>query len=94
MGKTPRLGASSPSSSAKIRVKGQALSPLAKVPRVIGPQHRSSPTAAAKGPLRRAADSPLEVMPISVWNPLAESTKFPPSMPEVVRRDRVGAERD
>ena len=28
-GKTPKLGASSPSSSTKIRVKGQALSPLA-----------------------------------------------------------------
>ena len=33
-------------------------------------------------------------MPISVWNPLAESTEFCPSIPEDVRRDRVGAEGD
>ena len=36
-GKTPRLGTSSPSSSTKIRVKGQALPPLAKVLRLTGP---------------------------------------------------------
>ena len=89
-GKTPRLGAS----SAKIRVKGQALLPLAEVPKVTGPQRRSSFAAATKGPSRRAAESPLEVMPIYVWNPPAESTEFPPSMPEDVRRDRFGAEGD
>ena len=65
-GKTPRLGASSPSSSAKIKVKGQVLHPLAKVPRVTGSRHRFSPVAATKGPLGRATESPLEVMPISV----------------------------
>ena len=54
-GKTPRLGPSSPSSSAKIRVKGQALPPLTEVPRVIGPRRRSSPTAVTKGPSGRAA---------------------------------------
>ena len=70
-GKTSRLGPSSPSSSAKIRVKGQALSPLAKVPRMIGSRRHSSPTATTKGPSRRVADSQLEVTPISVCNPLA-----------------------
>ena len=43
-GKTPRLGASSPSSSP----------PLAEVPRVTGLRRRSSPTAATKGRSGRA----------------------------------------
>ena len=55
-GKTARLGASSPSSSAKIWVKRQALPPLAEVPRVTGMRRRLSPVAAIKGPSRRAAD--------------------------------------
>ena len=54
-GKTPRLGASSPSSSSKIGVKGQALPPLTEVPRVTGPRHRSSPAVVTKGPSGRAA---------------------------------------
>ena len=58
-GKTLRLGASSPSSSAKIRVKGQALPPLAEVPRVTGLRRRSSPVAETKGPSGRAAQSPF-----------------------------------
>ena len=33
-------------------------------------------------------------MPISVWNPLTDSTEFLPSMLEDVRRDRVEAEGD
>ena len=33
-------------------------------------------------------------MPISVWNPPVESTEFPPSMPEDMRRDRFLAEGD
>ena len=48
-GKTPRLGASSPSSSAKIQVKDQALPPLAEVPRVTGPRRRSSLATVTKG---------------------------------------------
>ena len=79
-GKTPRLGASSPSSSAKVQVTGQALLPLAEVPRVTGPSHRSSPVAVTRGSSGRDAEPPLEVMPISVWNPPAENTEFPPSM--------------
>ena len=57
-------------------------------------RHRSSPTTVSKGPAGRATESPLEVMPISIWNPPVESTEFPPSMPEDVRRDRFGAEGD
>ena len=86
-----RLGASSLSSSAKILVKGQALPPLAEVPRVTGSRHRSSFAVATKGPSGRAAESPLEVMPISVWNPQTESSEVPPSMSEDMRRERFGA---
>ena len=75
-------------------MKGQALPPLAEVPRVTSPRHHSSPTAATKGPSRRAVKSPLEVMPISFWNPLAYSTKVPSLMPEDVKRDLFGAEGD
>ena len=93
-GKTPRLGASSPSSSAKVRVTGQALPPLAEVLRVIGPRCRFSPVAVTRGSSRRVVEPPFEVMPISVWNPPAKSTEFPPSMPEDVGRDRFGVEGD
>ena len=44
-----------------------------------------------KGPSRRVVESPLEVMPIYVWNPPTESTEFPSSMSEDMRRDRFGA---
>ena len=86
-GKTPRLGAS----FAKVRVTGQALPPLAEVPRVTGPRRCSSPAAVTRGSSGRAAEPPLEVMPISVWNPPAESSEFPHSMPEDMGRDHFGA---
>ena len=70
-GKTLRLGESSPSSSAKIRVKGQALPSQVEVLRVTSPRRHSSLAAATKGPSGGAAESPLKVMPISVWNPPA-----------------------
>ena len=61
---------------------------------MTGLRSHFSPTAVTKGPSGRAAESPLEVMPISVWNPRAQSIEFPPSMPEDVRRDRFGVEGD
>ena len=76
--KTPKLGASSPSPSAKeqgspakARMRGQALSPLAEVSKAPGPRLRSSCAAIAKDPSGRASEPPLEVMPISVWSPPA-----------------------
>ena len=94
MGKTTRLGASSSSSSTKIWVKGQALSPLAEVPRVTGPWRHFFLVIVTKGPSERATEYSLEVMPISVWNLLVESIEFPPSMLEDVRRDHFGVEGD
>ena len=48
--KVPKLGASSSSPSTHVRKPGQALSPLAKVPKVLSSQSRSGSAAKAKGP--------------------------------------------
>ena len=61
---------------------------------MTSPRRHSFLAVVTKGSLRRAVESPLEVMPISVWNPPVESTEFPPSMSEDVRRDRFGVEGD
>ena len=70
-GKVPKLGASSSSPSTLIRVPGQALSPLAEVPKALSSQPRSGSAAKEKDSSGRAAEQPLEVMPITVWNPPA-----------------------
>ena len=80
-GKTPKLGASIPTSPVKERgshaqvwVRGQALPSLAEVSEVsevVSAQRRSSFAVGAKGSLRRAAETPLKVLPISIWSPLA-----------------------
>ena len=99
--KTPKLGASSLSPSAKEQgsptqalVRGQASSSLAKVSRVPGPRLRSSSTAMAKDPTGRVAEPPLEVMPFFVWSPSPQSTELPPPMSEDVRRGPFGDEED
>ena len=70
-GKVPKLLASSSSPSTHVRIPGQVLSPPAKVPKALSSQPRSSFTAKAKGSSRRAVEQPLEVMPITIWNPPA-----------------------
>ena len=70
-GKVPKLGASSSSPSTHVRVPGQVLSPPAEVPKALSSQPRSGSAAKAKDSSGRAAEKPLEVMPISVWNPRA-----------------------
>ena len=69
--KAPRLGTSSSSPSAHVQVQGQALPSPAEVPRAPSSQPRSASAAKAKDSLGRAAEPPLEVMPISVWSPPA-----------------------
>ena len=61
---------------------------------MTSPRRRSSPATVTKGSSGRVTEPPLEVMPISVWNPSAKSTEFPPSMSEDMGRDRFGAEED
>ena len=85
-GKVPKLGASSSSPSTHIRVPGQALSPLAKVPKALSSPPRSGSAAKAKDSSRRATEQPLEVMLITVWNPPAQSVKPPSLRAEELKR--------
>ena len=57
-------------------------------------QPRSASTAKAKDSSERAAEPPLEVMPISVWSPPAQSTEPPPLILEDLGRERLGANGD
>ena len=82
-GKVPKLGASS---SSHVRVLGQALSPSAEVPKVLSSQPRSGSAAKTKDSSGRAAEQPLEVMTITVWNPPAQSVKPPSSRVEELKR--------
>ena len=70
-GKIPRLGTSSSSPSAHVRVQGQALPPPVEVPRAPSSQLRSGSAAKAKDSSGRAAEPPSAVMPITVWSPPA-----------------------
>ena len=69
-GKAPKLGVSVPRLPVKerlhaqVRVWGQALPSLAEVFEEAGAQHRSFSAAGAKGSSRRAAETPLKVLPI------------------------------
>ena len=73
--KVPKFGASSSSPSTHVRKQEQALLPPAEAPKVLSSQPRSGSAAKAKGPLVRAVEQPLAVMPITVWNPPAKSVR-------------------
>ena len=85
-GKVPKLGASSSSPSTLVRTPGQMLSPPTEVPKASSSQSRSGFTVKEKGSSRRAVEQPLAVMPITVWNPPAQSVKPPPSRSEELKR--------
>ena len=85
-GKLPRLGTSSSSPSTHVRVQGQVLPPPVEVPRAPSLQLRSGSVAKAKDSSGRAAEPPFEVMPITIWSPLAQSTEPPPSRAEELGR--------
>ena len=70
-GKVPKLGTSSSSPSTHVRVLGQVLPPPAEVPRAPSSHPRSGSAAKTKDSSGMAAEPPLEVMPITVWSPLA-----------------------
>ena len=53
-----------------------------------------SKVAGQKNPSGRTAEPPLEVLPISVWSPLAQNSKLPPMTLEVEERDCFKTERD
>ena len=85
-GKVPKLGASSSSPSTHVRTSGQMLSPPAEVLKASSSQSRSRSTTKAKGSSGRAIEQPLAVMPITVWNPPAQSVKPPSSRSEELKR--------
>ena len=62
------------------------------MPRAPSSQPRFASTAKAKDSSRRAAKPPMEVMPISVWSPSAQSAGPPPSIPEDLGREHLGAD--
>ena len=66
----------------------------AELPRAPSLQPQSASAAKAKESSRRAAKPPLEVMPISVWSPPTQSTEPPPSIPEDLGRELLGADGD
>ena len=68
-GKAPRLGTSSSSPSAHVRVQGQVLPPPAEVLRALSSQLSSAFSTKTKDSSKRVVGPPLEVMPISVWSP-------------------------
>ena len=93
-GKAPRLGMSSSSPSGHVQVQGQALPSPIEVPRASILQPCSASAAKAKDSSGRAAEPPLEVMPISVWSPPAHSAEPPPSIEEDLGRECLKADGD
>ena len=70
-GKVPKLGTSSSSPSTQVRVQGQVLPPSTEVSRAPSSQPHFGFAAKARDSSGRAAEPPLEVMPITVWSPPA-----------------------
>ena len=62
------------------------LSSLAEVLKALSWQPHSGSATKAKDSSGRAAEQPLEVMPIIVWNPPAWSVKPPSSRVEELKR--------
>ena len=93
-GKIPKLGSSSSSPSAHVRVRGQVMPPSFEVPRAPSSQPRSVFASKARDFSGRAAEPPLEVMPITVWSLPAQSAAPPSSRTKELRRKSPGAEGD
>ena len=72
--------------SVKVPKLGASSSSPAKDPNVLSLQSRSGSAAKAKGSSGRAVEQPLAVMPITVWNPPAQSVRPPSSRVEELKR--------
>ena len=59
--------------------------------RKVGASSLPSSAIGANDSLGRAAEPPLEVLPISVWSPTSRGATPSPVMPDEVRRDRFGS---
>ena len=75
-------------------MQGQVLPPPAEVPRAPSSQLHSASAAKTKDSSGRAVEPPLEVMPISVWSPLAQNAEPPPSIAKDLGRKRLEADGD
>ena len=93
-GKVSKLGSYSSSPSTHVRVRGQVMPPSSKVPRAPSSQPSSISTAKARDSSGRAAEPPLEVIPITVWSPPAQSAAPPSSRAEELRRKSPEADGD
>ena len=93
-GKVPKLRASSSSPSTHVRIPGQVLSPPAEIPKALSSQPRSGSDAKTKDSSERTVEQPLEVMPITIWNPAAQSVKPPSSRAEELKRKGSETEGD
>ena len=95
--------------SAKVQKLGASLTSLAQKPEqaqppatealmVVSSPSPSKPAVKAKGLLDGAAERPLAVMLITVWNPPPESARPPPRMVEELKRknpeSKVGEDED
>ena len=70
------------------------LPPPAEVPRAPSSQLHSGSAAKAKDSSGMAAEPPLEVIPITVWSPSAQSAEPAPSGAEELGRKRPEADGD
>ena len=86
LAKVRKLGASSSSPSTSARKPERAQSHAAEAPIVLSSQPPSKFAAKAKSLLGGAAELPLAVMPITVWNPSTESVRSPPRRAEELKR--------
>ena len=75
-------------------MQGQALPSPAEVPREPSSRPRFASAVKAKDSSGRAAEPSLEVMPISVWSPLAQITEPLPSIAEDLGRECLEVDRD
>ena len=67
---------------------------MAEVSEVLGPQLRSPRAAVAKSPLGRTAEPPLDILPIFVRSPSAQSVELPFGGSEGEGRKHLEPERD
>ena len=75
-------------------MQGQVLPSPVEVPRAPSSQPHSASAAKAKDSSGRAAEPPLEIMPISVWSPPTQSAGPPLSIAEDFGRKRPEADGD
>ena len=75
-------------------MQGQVLPSSAEVPRAPSAQPRFASAVKAKDFSGRTTEPPLEVMPISIWSPPAQSIEPPPSIAEDLGRKRPEANGD